>query len=153
MHELLQCQLNSASLYNFLLLVEAGQFLWFAIHPDYNFLWQTSFSQYPRDIVKYLQVIFFKSSHIHLFPQGGCIISTRRYQFLLHSALYFCLRNVGHDPLSRIHIVQIQLSQQKELHCSLLFASPSQSLRTTSHYNRPSPCLSHIFGGNYLRTR
>jgi len=56
MHELLQCQFSSSSLQNFLLLVEAGQFLWYAIHPDFPFLWQTSFAQYPRDIVKYLQV-------------------------------------------------------------------------------------------------
>lgn len=57
MHELLQCQIAFPMFFNLLLVIECFQFLWYAIHPDFDFLWDTDFSHYPRDIIKFFQVI------------------------------------------------------------------------------------------------
>jgi len=57
-HAILQSQLTSPYLYYALIIIEAGQFLWFAIHPGYPFLWTGGLSNYPRDVIKYVQADF-----------------------------------------------------------------------------------------------
>jgi len=56
MHELIQAQINSPFFYRILLVIEACQFFWFAIHPSFSYLWTSKYASYPRDIVKFLQV-------------------------------------------------------------------------------------------------
>lgn len=56
MHELLQAQLTTPFTYNILLLVEAIQFFWFAIHSNFDFLWTADFGDWVRSAVKYFQV-------------------------------------------------------------------------------------------------
>jgi len=56
MHEIVEVCVNSKIFYKLLLLVEAIQFLWYSIHPNFSFLWTNKYADYPRSIAKYVQV-------------------------------------------------------------------------------------------------
>jgi len=114
MHELLQCQLTSVSLFNLLLMIEAGQFLWYAIHPAYTFLWDSSFAQYPRDAVKYFQLDQF-------FRQGD--------QGVFYAALYVvCVAQA--IVLISIFIILVKYEENKRRSSTLVY----YTLRLLSYY-------------------
>lgn len=56
MHELLQHQINSIVLFSTLMFVEGGQFLWFALHPKFSFLWKSDITDYLRLALRFIQV-------------------------------------------------------------------------------------------------
>ena len=57
MHELLQSQISSSFIFMVLVFVESIQFLWYAVHPNMSFLWDTEAGDYFRVAIKYLQVL------------------------------------------------------------------------------------------------
>ena len=56
MHELLQSQICSPFLYKLLILVESIQFLYYSIHPNFNFFFTTVFFEYFQQLIQYFQV-------------------------------------------------------------------------------------------------
>lgn len=56
MHELLESQLTTPFLYNLLIFVEAVQMVWYSVHPNLSFLWNTSAIDYVRTVIQYFQV-------------------------------------------------------------------------------------------------
>lgn len=65
MHELLQSQITTPTLYKILLILEAFQFFWYSIHGDFDFLWTVDVSDWLREMVKYLQVIVLREKLIY----------------------------------------------------------------------------------------
>jgi len=58
LHEIIQCQLATPIIYQLLLFIEAVQFFWFAIHPNFSFLWDVNISTWIRTAVRYFQFDF-----------------------------------------------------------------------------------------------
>ena len=56
MHELLQSQVATATLYKILLVAEGIQFLWYSIHEDFPFIWKARVADWFQEFVKYFQV-------------------------------------------------------------------------------------------------
>jgi len=63
MNEILQFKTTSIVIFSILLLIEAAQFLWYTVHPDLSFLWQTNLADYLRVILHpfhAIPVIYFR---------------------------------------------------------------------------------------------
>jgi len=129
MHELLQCQFSTPYLHSFLLLVEAGQFLWYAIHPDFKFLWQTEFAQYPRNIVEYLQVDA-------LFRQGD-IGFYYTILFIFGAAMFVIL-------ICLIFILAKLEASMKKTSTVVYYLLRLLSVCITSDHNWSYPLISHF---------
>lgn len=56
MHELTRNQVFTVLLYKILLVIEALQFIWYAIHPRFSFLWKSDIIDGIRDAMKFCQV-------------------------------------------------------------------------------------------------
>ena len=55
LHEIIQCQLSTPLIYQLLVFIEVLQFFWYAIHPNFDFLWDVNFSTWVRTAVEYFQ--------------------------------------------------------------------------------------------------
>jgi len=58
MHELTLNQAFSIWFYKLLLIIEALQFIWYAFHPNFNFLWDSGVFDSFQDFIRYFQVLF-----------------------------------------------------------------------------------------------
>ena len=61
---MLEVSFGSRIFYQLFLIIEAGQFAWFTYHPNFDFIWNNSVGDYPRNIVKYFQVNSYFDHHI-----------------------------------------------------------------------------------------
>lgn len=66
-HELLQTQPTPAWLYMILIVIESIQLLWYSVHSNYAFLWNSPSGAVFQDAIKYLQFDAF----LHLSTSGA----------------------------------------------------------------------------------
>lgn len=94
LHELIQHNIVTKWFYILLLIIETAQYIWFMVHPRFDFLWTTDVANGMRKAIQYLQVDYIinqNNSTIFL----ACLYTVLAVELVFGVLIYYVIRSIS----------------------------------------------------------